>query len=172
MGRSARGAFFVAQRRTYCCKQQSDAPPTVVGKKVAKKRLALARTSDKTERSLFRFYARKKAPTRGAFFVAQRRRFELPDEFSPSHDFQSCSLNHSDISANRRFSKVPINSTVFFQKKQAFLLRFIKKLEKTYFLCLGLITSAGNPVFHKAGIKTFFANVLGRKLCFADAQLG
>ena len=33
------------------------------------------------------------------FFVAQRRGFEPPDQFSQSHDFQSCSLNHSDISA-------------------------------------------------------------------------
>ena len=31
--------------------------------------------------------------------MAQRRGFEPPDESPPSHDFQSCSLNHSDISA-------------------------------------------------------------------------
>ena len=31
--------------------------------------------------------------------LAQRRGFEPPDESPPSHDFQSCSLNHSDISA-------------------------------------------------------------------------
>ena len=34
------------------------------------------------------------------FFVAQRRGFEPPEQFSRSHDFQSCSLNHSDISAS------------------------------------------------------------------------
>ena len=32
--------------------------------------------------------------------LAQRRGFEPPDESPPSHDFQSCSLNHSDISAS------------------------------------------------------------------------
>ena len=33
--------------------------------------------------------------------LAQRRGFEPPDDSPPSHDFQSCSLNHSDISASR-----------------------------------------------------------------------
>ena len=32
-------------------------------------------------------------------FLAQRRGFEPPVGFRPTHDFQSCSLNHSDISA-------------------------------------------------------------------------
>ncbi len=32
--------------------------------------------------------------------LAQRRGFEPPDDSPPSHDFQSCSLNHSDISAS------------------------------------------------------------------------
>ncbi len=31
--------------------------------------------------------------------LAQRRGFEPPVGFRPTHDFQSCSLNHSDISA-------------------------------------------------------------------------
>ena len=44
---------------------------------------------------------RTSAFRRGSYylFVAQRRGFEPPDESPPSHDFQSCSLNHSDISA-------------------------------------------------------------------------
>lgn len=43
----------------------------------------------------------RKKPAQGGFFcVAQRRGFEPPDESPPSHDFQSCSLNHSDISAS------------------------------------------------------------------------
>ena len=43
---------------------------------------------------------RKKPAQGGLFCVAQRRGFEPPDESPPSHDFQSCSLNHSDISAS------------------------------------------------------------------------
>ena len=44
--------------------------------------------------------ARKRAALLDSpFCVAQRRGFEPPDESPPSHDFQSCSLNHSDISA-------------------------------------------------------------------------
>ena len=35
-------------------------------------------------------------------FLAQRRGFEPPVGFRPTHDFQSCSLNHSDISASIR----------------------------------------------------------------------
>ena len=40
-------------------------------------------------------------------FLAQRRGFEPPVRFRRTHDFQSCSLNHSDISAflDRRFFK-------------------------------------------------------------------
>ena len=42
-----------------------------------------------------------KKPAQGGPLLAQRRGFEPPDESPPSHDFQSCSLNHSDISACR-----------------------------------------------------------------------
>ena len=41
----------------------------------------------------------EKSPPKAGHSVAQRRGFEPPDESPPSHDFQSCSLNHSDISA-------------------------------------------------------------------------
>ncbi len=34
-----------------------------------------------------------------SFVLAQRRGFEPPVRFRRTHDFQSCSLNHSDISA-------------------------------------------------------------------------
>ena len=46
--------------------------------------------------------SRKKPAQGGLFCVAQRRGFEPPDESPPSHDFQSCSLNHSDIGAEKR----------------------------------------------------------------------
>ena len=58
--------------------------------------------------------------------MAQRRGFEPPVSFRPTHDFQSCSLNHSDISAYRALSSAPIYITVFFEKMQAFLLAFMK----------------------------------------------
>ena len=51
---------------------------------------------------------RPKKDTRvGVSFLAQRRGFEPPVRFRRTHDFQSCSLNHSDISAflDRRFFK-------------------------------------------------------------------
>ena len=53
--------------------------------------------------------------------MAQRRGFEPPVSFWPTHDFQSCSLNHSDISAYKACRK-PYYITVFFKKMQAFLL--------------------------------------------------
>ena len=71
---------------------------------------------------------RKNAPVNGCVCVAQRRGFEPPVRFRRTHDFQSCSLNHSDISA---FKLIYI--TVFFRKRQAFLSRFIKNLQKNYF---------------------------------------
>ena len=42
---------------------------------------------------------KKRTPSRCSFFMAQRRGFEPPVRFRRTHDFQSCSLNHSDISA-------------------------------------------------------------------------
>ena len=60
--------------------------------------MALARTSD-TSSGLNLFLRKKNTPKKGVYFLAQRRGFEPPDQFSQSHDFQSCSLNHSDISA-------------------------------------------------------------------------
>ncbi len=45
-------------------------------------------------------YQTKRTPVFGcSFCLAQRRGFEPPVSFQPTHDFQSCSLNHSDISA-------------------------------------------------------------------------
>ena len=38
------------------------------------------------------------------YLLAQRRGFEPPVRFRRTHDFQSCSLNHSDISANSTLS--------------------------------------------------------------------
>ena len=54
--------------------------------------------------------------------LAQRRGFEPPDESPPSHDFQSCSLNHSDISAK------PCNHIIFPQKRQLILRAFRQKV--------------------------------------------
>ena len=42
---------------------------------------------------------KKRTLQKGAFLLAQRRGFEPPVRFRRTHDFQSCSLNHSDISA-------------------------------------------------------------------------
>ena len=52
---------------------------------------------------------------KGCFCLAQRRGFEPPVRFRRTHDFQSCSLNHSDISAKiDAFRQAPIYITVFF----------------------------------------------------------
>ena len=61
-------------------------------------RMSGARTSVKTDFLISLLRATKK-PAKRRVFMAQRRGFEPPDESPPSHDFQSCSLNHSDISA-------------------------------------------------------------------------
>ena len=61
--------------------------------------------------------------------MAQRRGFEPPVSFWPTHDFQSCSLNHSDISAYKAYQK-PYYITVFFKKMQAFSSLFMKKFQK------------------------------------------
>ena len=64
----------------------------------------------------------EKSPPRAGNSVAQRRGFEPPDESPPSHDFQSCSLNHSDISAK------PCNHIIFPQKRQLILRAFRQKV--------------------------------------------
>ena len=64
----------------------------------------------------------EKSPPRAGRSVAQRRGFEPPDESPPSHDFQSCSLNHSDISAK------PCNHIIFPQKRQLILRAFRQKV--------------------------------------------
>ena len=84
-------------------------------------RASLARTS----RSFFKSLPRankKSADKRHSFYLAQRRGFEPPDESPPSHDFQSCSLNHSDISAK------PCNHIIFPQKRQLILRAFRQKV--------------------------------------------
>ena len=84
-------------------------------------RLRLARTS----RSFFKSLPRankKSADKRHSFYLAQRRGFEPPDESPPSHDFQSCSLNHSDISAK------PCNHIIFPRKRQLILRAFRQKV--------------------------------------------
>ena len=62
----------------------------------------------------------EKSPPRAGNSVAQRRGFEPPDESPPSHDFQSCSLNHSDISAN-----IPAKKAIDFARVSAKSLRKI-----------------------------------------------
>ena len=66
-------------------------------------------------------------------FLAQRRGFEPPVGFRPTHDFQSCSLNHSDISA---FYGLPLRKpfyiTWFHKKTQVFLACFFNFFWKTY----------------------------------------
>ena len=62
--------------------------------------------------------------------MAQRRGFEPPDESPPSHDFQSCSLNHSDISASERklfYNKSAKNATSFARLSALFARRRKKK---------------------------------------------
>ena len=109
---------------------QSVAPPTSKRKNTPTFRTVLARTSEHlkaTPQSLL-CANEKNAPEMGAFSLAQRRGFEPPVRFRRTHDFQSCSLNHSDISAifSVLFHKAPIYITLFFQKNQVFLLHFAK----------------------------------------------
>ncbi len=86
-------------------------------------RASLARTSGKCRISQSLPRANKKsASKRHSFYLAQRRGFEPPDESPPSHDFQSCSLNHSDISAE------PCNHIIFPQKRQLILRAFRQKV--------------------------------------------
>ena len=130
--------------------------------------MALARTSDTSfvSQSLLR----KKTPHKGVSFLAQRRGFEPPVRFRRTHDFQSCSLNHSDISAYRHFCQAPIYITVFFEKMQAFLIDFIKNLQKSSFLLLRFIAIAKRAVFHIPRITALFTRRLGDKVALFDSQ--
>ena len=85
-------------------------------------RLRLARTSGENQISQISSLRHEKSPPRAGRSVAQRRGFEPPDESPPSHDFQSCSLNHSDISAK------PCNHIIFPQKRQLILRAFRQKV--------------------------------------------
>ena len=149
------------RRRIYCCKQQSVAPPTGEGKKEAKTRMSLARTSDNAERSQFLPYARKKHP-QGVLFRGAEKKIRTSGRVLPVTRFPIVLLKPlRHLCINRyAFPKAPIYITVFFRKKQAFLLNFQKNLEKTYFLRFGLITGTRNSVFHKACVRTLFAYVL------------
>ena len=85
-------------------------------------RASLARTSGECRISQISSPRHEKSPPRAGRSVAQRRGFEPPDESPPSHDFQSCSLNHSDISAK------PCNHIIFPQKRQLILRAFRQKV--------------------------------------------
>ena len=85
-------------------------------------RASLARTSGENQISQFSSLRHEKSPPRAGRSVAQRRGFEPPDESPPSHDFQSCSLNHSDISAK------PCNHIIFPRKRQLILRAFRQKV--------------------------------------------
>ena len=57
-------------------------------------------------------------------FMAQRRGFEPPVGFRPTHDFQSCSLNHSDISAyfyRRSLKSAYLYYTIFSKNASVFM---------------------------------------------------
>ena len=65
------------------------------------------------------------------FSLAQRRGFEPPVRFRRTHDFQSCSLNHSDISAFfRRFLKSAYLYYFIFLKKASVFALLSKKTLK------------------------------------------
>ena len=93
---------IVAQRRGCCCaatmRRAADRD-----RESSKRRLrtALARTSDNSKSLQALLVCKTKKHTRDGcvFSLAQRRGFEPPVRFRRTHDFQSCSLNHSDISA-------------------------------------------------------------------------
>ena len=113
------GPFRGAEKRMIFASMSSDAVGFL--REARWLRLRLARTS----RSFFKSLPRankKSADKRHSFYLAQRRGFEPPDESPPSHDFQSCSLNHSDISAK------PCNHIIFPQKRQLILRAFRQKV--------------------------------------------
>ena len=77
----------------------------------------------------------KKTTPKGWLCVAQRRGFEPPDESPPSHDFQSCSLNHSDISARNKSYFTTISP-----KMQLLFIRFlhfsVSEMKKYFCPCI------------------------------------
>ena len=95
-------------------------------------RASLARTSGECRISQISSPCHEKSPPRAGRSVAQRRGFEPPDESPPSHDFQSCSLNHSDISAK------PCNHIIFPQKRQLILRAFRQKVFGKFLFSLPL----------------------------------
>ncbi len=127
---------------------------------------SFARTSDNSKRTQSLLYANEKSTLiKGCFSLAQRRGFEPPVSFRPTHDFQSCSLNHSDISAKLgAIFQTPIYITVFFEKMQAFLITLIKIFQKV----LSLVAIARFSIRQKARIRTLFAGVLRRQIVFRD----
>ena len=77
----------------------------------------------------------KKTTPKGWLCVAQRRGFEPPDESPPSHDFQSCSLNHSDISARNKsyFTTIPPKMQLLFIR---FLHFSVSEMKKYFCPCI------------------------------------
>ena len=115
---------------------------------------------------------RKNAPTKGCVIVAQRRGFEPPVSFQPTHDFQSCSLNHSDISAFYRLSMrfyTPESHIIllYFYKKGK---RFCCVFEKFLFFFVCLVAIARRATFHKTCVHALLAFELRRKLPFLNSK--
>lgn len=81
--------------------------------------------------------------------LAQRRGFEPPDESPPSHDFQSCSLNHSDISARNESYFTTISP-----KMQLLFIRFlhfsVSEMKKYFCPCISPSQSINQQhLFHQ-----------------------
>ena len=114
-------ASLLAQRRGYsaaCALKASSAEGAAAGR-IAPCCAASSRDLRGMPDVSNSFSAQQKSPRKAGFLLAQRRGFEPPDESPPSHDFQSCSLNHSDISArNKNYS------TTNPPKKQLLFMRF------------------------------------------------
>lgn len=92
-------AFSGAPRSTIInCRLCQQAPPFRIpqGKAFCSRKMAPTLESSSINEVQ---HKKRDTPLRISFFVAQRRGFEPPVGFRPTHDFQSCSLNHSDISA-------------------------------------------------------------------------
>ena len=126
------GAFLLAQRRGFSPLAARPAPPLsmavfavelLVIVALLRQSILLSQNGSHPQ-ILFKIREKTKKRDRTmsiSFLLAQRRGFEPPVSFWPTHDFQSCSLNHSDISAYKAHHK-PYYITVFFRKMQAFLL--------------------------------------------------
>ena len=83
-------------------------------------------------------------------FGAKRSSREPPDESPPSHDFQSCSLNHSNISAKAMLSyHIPAKKATVFARLSA-------KKSREIFPSLLNVTSISPciPLFFAAALKT------------------